>query len=254
MSRTALDARLSPAWRAVLLASATSAATVIAAVVLSLAAPQLDTLTARLIVVIALAVAAVIVVATSRHRDLLWSGGVSVPLLIVPTLIVLAPFAGGLKDLGAQTTLILVVGYIATGVFEEFWFRGVILRTLRTWTPLRAALFSSALFGLAHLSNLVFGANLWVTIAQVVGAACYGVGFAALRLRGTSDHDPPSPRDHRHCAPARRRLKRVAMGDHDRRRHSAPDLRSDHSPKGTEERPAGGPACSPRDGKCEAVS
>ena len=52
MSRTALDARLSPAWRAVLLASATSAATVIAAVVLSLAAPQLDTLTARLIVVI----------------------------------------------------------------------------------------------------------------------------------------------------------------------------------------------------------
>ncbi|MCC6855535.1 MAG: CPBP family intramembrane metalloprotease [Microbacteriaceae bacterium] len=186
MSRTALDARLSPAWRAVLLGSATSAATVIAAVVLSSAAPQLDTLTARLIVVIALAVAAVIVVATSRHRDLLWSGGVSVPLLIVPTLIVLAPFAGGLKDLGAQTTLILVVGYIATGVFEEFWFRGVILRTLRTWTPLRAALFSSAIFGLAHLSNLVFGANLWVTIAQVVGAACYGVGFAALRLRGTS--------------------------------------------------------------------
>ena len=34
MSRTALDARLSPAWRAVLLGSATSAATVIAAVVL----------------------------------------------------------------------------------------------------------------------------------------------------------------------------------------------------------------------------
>ncbi|MBX3099455.1 MAG: CPBP family intramembrane metalloprotease [Salinibacterium sp.] len=185
MENTNLAPRLSPVWHAILLAAATTIATVGLAALLSAVAPQLDSLTARLITVVVLALAVVVIVATSKNRDLLWSGSVSVPLLIVPTVIVLAPFAGGLKDLGAQMTVLLVVGYCATGVFEEFWFRGVTLRSLRTWTPLRAALFSSALFGLAHLSNVVFGANLWVTVAQVVGAACYGVGFAALRLRGT---------------------------------------------------------------------
>jgi uncharacterized protein len=186
MTTTFPATRISPAWRAVMLAVATTLGTVAVALLLGVVAPQLDMVTARLIAVIALAIVALIVVAASPHRGLLWSGSAFLPVMIVPTVIVLAPFAGGFKDLGIQTTTSLIIGYIATGIYEEFWFRGLILRTLRSWTPLRAALFSSALFGLAHLANVAFGANLWVTIAQVVGAACYGVGFAAMRLRGSS--------------------------------------------------------------------
>ncbi|MDQ0118405.1 hypothetical protein AB0280_00830 [Pseudarthrobacter sp902506025] len=41
----------------------------------------------------------------------------------------------------------------------------------------------SELFGLSHLANNAFGADVVVTAAQVIGAFTVGVGYAALRLR-----------------------------------------------------------------------
>jgi len=172
-----------PAATAISLWILTVAATIASAGLLALVAPQLDMMTQRFIAVLLLAVFAVVVVLVRKPR-LLRNGSCPPALLVLPLLVVLAPFAGGLKDASAQAVVVLVIGYLATGVYEELWFRGLVLDALRTWTPLRAALLSSALFGLAHLSNIAFGANVAVTAAQVVGAACYGVGLAGLRLRG----------------------------------------------------------------------
>lgn len=48
---------------------------------------------------------------------------------------------------------------------------------------LNAVLVSSLLFGVMHLSNVMFRSSPALVVAQAIGAACFGVGFAALRLR-----------------------------------------------------------------------
>ncbi|WP_417374407.1 CPBP family intramembrane glutamic endopeptidase [Glutamicibacter protophormiae] len=186
MSNRVSAPRIGAAGRALLLAAVTAALTVTGAVLIPVIAPGLDSRSVQFVDVLVMASFTLIVVLLSRHRHLLWSGSVNALLIAVPAVVVLSPFVGGLKDLGPSLTLMFIVGYIATGINEEFWFRGLMLGALSTWPPMCAAALSSALFGLAHLSNLVFGANLWITLAQVVGAACFGFGFAALRLRGTS--------------------------------------------------------------------
>ena len=105
------------------------------------------------------------------------------PLLIVPAaLVLIAPFLRGVKWLPADTLVYLAVGYALTGLYEELWSRGVILRLLRPGGEVRAALLSAALFGALHLGNLLYRPPA-VTLAQMVGAICFGVAYAALRLR-----------------------------------------------------------------------
>ena len=183
--RTAVASRFRPLYKALGLAAGVMVLTLTVAYVLGWLTPELDLLHRRLIAVLVLAVSAAGVV-LAKDRTILSSGGVEPRLLIIPGIIVLSPFAGGVKDLGFETGSLLVAGYLATGVYEELWFRGMILKSLHTWTPLRSACLSSALFGSAHLSNLAFGADPLVTAAQVIGAACFGFGLAALRLRGTT--------------------------------------------------------------------
>ncbi len=174
-----------PFATALLLAAAAAAATLGAALLLGWLAPDLEPMQQRFIAVLALAVAAAGYVAF-RSRDVFTSGRWRAPLLAVPAVLAIAPFVGGIKDVGATATVVIVVGYLATGVYEELWFRGVIFNALASWTPLRAAGLASALFGLMHLCNIAFGANPVVTAAQVVGASCSGFGLAALRMRGSS--------------------------------------------------------------------
>lgn len=174
-----------PLRRALTLTGATAALTIASALLLEQLVPGLEPIQQRFITVLVLALVAVFVT-TVTHKDLLTSGGLLPRLILVPAAIALAPFAAGLKEQGPATAAVLIIGYLATGIYEELWFRGLVLNALETWTSLRAALLSSALFGLAHLSNLAFGANPTITAAQVIGAACFGVGLAALRLRGVA--------------------------------------------------------------------
>jgi uncharacterized protein len=187
MTSTSVSGSTSPRVRALslalLLAAAAAAATLLAAVLLGWLAPGLEPLQQRLIAVLLLAGAAAGVVAAT-NPDILTSGQLRWRLLAVPGAVALAPFAAGIKDPGPAATAVIVAGYLATGIYEELWFRGMVLKALSSWTPLRAALLSSALFGLMHLCNIAFGADPATTAAQVIGAACFGVGLAALRLRG----------------------------------------------------------------------
>jgi membrane protease YdiL (CAAX protease family) len=47
----------------------------------------------------------------------------------------------------------------------------------------RAVLITAALFGLAHLGNLVYRDSAAMVLAQAWGAFCFGVGYGALRHR-----------------------------------------------------------------------
>jgi len=182
-TQTAAPAR--PLATALALAGLTAGITLLAALVIQWLAPGMEPMQQRFIAVLALAIFAAITVVVTR-RDLLTSGRAHPVLLIIPLLVALAPFFPGIKDVGLEAGITLVFGYLATGIYEELWFRGLVLDSLAAWTPLRAALLSSALFGATHLVNIAFGANPAVTAAQVIGATCFGIGMAALRLRRVS--------------------------------------------------------------------
>ncbi len=185
MIETQTAAPTHPLRTALALTGITAAATLLAALLISRLAPGMEPMQQRFIAVLALAVFAFVVVAATG-RELFTTGQVRPRLLIVPALVILAPFAAGIKDVGLQAGTTIILGYLATGLYEELWFRGLVLKSLASWTPAKAAMLSSALFGLTHLTNIAFGANPAVTAAQVVGATCFGVGLAALRLRGVS--------------------------------------------------------------------
>ena len=104
---------------------------------------------------------------------------VVLPLLIIPAIQLLA------FDLGTHDTVMIVViieAAIAAGFTEEALFRGVILRALEPIGLFAAAVLSSVLFGVVHLVNLVAGADLLLTVDQVVSAGALGFAFAAVVL------------------------------------------------------------------------
>ena len=185
MVQTQTASRVRPLRAALALTGIAASVTLLTALLTSWLAPGLEPMQQRFIAVLALAVFACIVVAATSS-ELFVSGRLRPVLLIVPILVILAPFAAGIKDVGLEACATIVLGYLATGVYEELWFRGLVLKSLASWTPVRAALLSSALFGAMHLTNIAFGANPAVTAAQVIGATCFGVGLAALRLGGVS--------------------------------------------------------------------
>jgi hypothetical protein len=104
-------------------------------------------------------------------------------LLIVPAVVALAPLIGGVQLPGAGLLAVFVLGYAVTGFFEEALFRGLILGVLRPAGVWPAVWISSALFAAAHLPNMLFGQAPAITVAQAVGTFCFGVGYAAVRLR-----------------------------------------------------------------------
>lgn len=181
MPHTQPMTRPRPPYTAFALTGLAAALTLLAALLIGWVAPGLEATQQRFVAVLVMAAVAVITVAVTR-RDLLTSGRLHPVLLVIPVLVALAPFAPGLKDIGPETGSTLIIGYLATGIYEELWFRGLVLDTLASWSPTKAALLSSGLFGLIHLTNIAFGTNPAITAAQVVGAACFGVGMAALRL------------------------------------------------------------------------
>jgi len=174
-----------PPYTAFALTGLAAALTLLTALLIGRIAPGLEATQQRLIAVLVMAAVAAITVAVTR-RDLLTSGRLHPVLLVIPLLVALAPFAPGLKDIGPEAGSTLIIGYLATGIYEELWFRGLILDSLASSSLTKAALLSSGLFGLIHLTNIAFGANPAITAAQVIGAACFGTGMAALRLRGVT--------------------------------------------------------------------
>ncbi|MFT9097409.1 lysostaphin resistance A-like protein [Liquorilactobacillus sp.] len=77
---------------------------------------------------------------------------------------------------------------LAAAVFEETFFRGILMNNILQHSPrnpnsyLSAILVSSVLFGLTHMINL-FGQSFSATLLQVINAFAIGVMLAAIYLR-----------------------------------------------------------------------
>lgn len=82
--------------------------------------------------------------------------------------------------------LLLGIGVLFVGVFEELMTRGVLLVGLRRRLPeFGVWIVSCVLFGLLHLLNALAGAGIGPTLIQVVFAASFGsVLYVARRLSG----------------------------------------------------------------------
>ncbi len=110
-------------------------------------------------------------------------------LLVIPLLLTLVPFAGGVKgSVDGGTIAILVVGYALNSVAEDGMFRGILPRVLRGDGLLVAVVLSSLLFGLAHFGDIVSRPeqSVAITAAQALGAFTQGIGLVALRLANRS--------------------------------------------------------------------
>jgi len=175
-----LPARLTPLQLAFTLVVAAAVVNLAAALVLD-AFTGWDSLYRRLAGVLVLAAMAVTVAAATRF-PFTWPVR-SGPLLVLPAVLAVLPFFAGVQAVETTVLTAILIGEAATGVFEELWFRGLTLSALGDWSPMRATMTVSALFGLSHLANIAYGADPAVTAAQVVGAFTFGVGYAALRLR-----------------------------------------------------------------------
>ncbi|MFS0729253.1 CPBP family intramembrane glutamic endopeptidase [Curtobacterium sp. 1P10AnD] len=83
--------------------------------------------------------------------------------------------------------LLLTVGVLFVGVFEELMTRGVLLVGLRRRLPeFGVWAVSCVLFGLLHLLNILAGAGVGPTVLQVVFAASFGSTlYVARRLTGS---------------------------------------------------------------------
>ncbi len=112
-----------------------------------------------------------------------WARPRALLILLLPLVLAVSPLAFGVQALPATTWLLLLGGYALTGFTEELVWRGIALRVLAPLGPARGPLIGSALFGLAHLSNVLYRDSVALVAAQAWGAFCFGVGYAALRRR-----------------------------------------------------------------------
>lgn len=180
-------ARRHPVRTAILLVAVPVALTVTIGLAGQAIFPSADQMVIRLVAVLVVMVAVLVVVATARAWGRTASEGPGswshTGLLVVPALVALAPLVTGINLPGAGALTVLVVGYLATGVFEEVLHRGIILDALRGLGVRRSAVIGGALFGLSHLANIAFGQNAAVSLAQAFGAFCFGIGFAVFRWR-----------------------------------------------------------------------
>jgi membrane protease YdiL (CAAX protease family) len=161
------------------------AVTVVGSLLVGLVAPESDQLLRRLPVVLVLLALSLVVARRVGWRAVAAGGPStwrSTGWLVAPAVVALVPLAWGWSP-DPSTLLALVVGYAATGVYEELWFRGLALRAALPLGPGRAATLTAVVFGVVHLGNVMFGQNVAVTAAQAVGATCFGFGYAVLRLR-----------------------------------------------------------------------
>ena len=158
---------------------------VTSAAAIRVVAPGMAPLTAALIVTAVLAaVVTVLVWRLSGFREAGFTGPRNwrnLHLLILPTVLAVIPLLAGFRPVDTLATLI--VGYALTGFMEEALWRGLVVRVLRPTGPLPAVLFGSLLFGASHLSNVLFRDSVTLVAAQAVGAACFGVWYAATALR-----------------------------------------------------------------------
>jgi hypothetical protein len=105
-------------------------------------------------------------------------------LLALPAVVIIVlPFLGGVKAVDLGMAMFWTVAYALVGLREEGLYRGIMLHILRPSGAVRAVVLGGLLFGAAHIANLLVRSRPAVVFSQMIGAACFGIAFGALRLR-----------------------------------------------------------------------
>jgi len=128
--------------------------------------------------------------AGGRRYLLVLAALVALPMLVT-VLAVPDPFAVPLwtfvegQELSAVAVALMVVVGIALGaaISEELLYRGVVLRSLESYGRWQAAVASSVLFGIAHLSLLALGAPLAEVLVIAGLSMVVFFGLAAVTFR-----------------------------------------------------------------------
>ncbi len=109
-----------------------------------------------------------------------------IPVIVMVVGIVLRFIGEPWGDVSGSFFLAVLLVGIGVGFAEETVFRGVLLRGLRDGVrpEYQVAFLSSGIFGLFHLTNILFGGPVLSTLGQVVLAGLSGVTFYLVR-RGT---------------------------------------------------------------------
>ena len=108
-----------------------------------------------------------------------------IPIVVVDLLIFAYDRFMGKGSL--NSILYVLAASVVAGIIEEITFRSLMLSNLmritNTYKGMMCAVTASSLvFGAAHFSNLIGGANVGATISQFIGATCMGFFFAAVYL------------------------------------------------------------------------
>ena len=108
-----------------------------------------------------------------------------IPIVVVDLLIFAYDRFMGKGSL--NSILFVLAASVVAGIIEEITFRSLMLSNLMRITStykgmMCAVTASSLVFGAAHFSNLIGGANMGATITQFIGATCMGFFFAAVYL------------------------------------------------------------------------
>jgi len=108
---------------------------------------------------------------------------VMVPTLSLPIYILLM---NGVSSWGFAHNLVLSIAAIGVAVNEEVLFRGILLRGFMKWGPWVAIFVPSALFALAHATNIFQGGDTTFAIYQTIWTFASGIMLSAMRLRNKS--------------------------------------------------------------------
>lgn len=104
-----------------------------------------------------------------------------VPGFMVATILVTL-IASPWHEFSTALVLLILVGTMMVGFAEEIIFRGYVLLGARSrYTEVGAWFCSSAVFGLFHGVNVVFGQDIGPTVQQVVVAFIFGSGLYLIR-------------------------------------------------------------------------
>jgi hypothetical protein len=178
---------VSPVRRAALIWAAALALTVGGGVIAKLLLPDASG-TIRALLVTQLLFVAILI---ARARWWTWAEvGVNRPrtwrrlhLLVLPAILAVSPLALGVEPTPAGTVALLATGYALTGFNEEVLWRGMVQGVLAPTGVVRSVVVAAALFGSAHLANVLFRDSVGLVLAQAWGAFCFGLAYGALRNR-----------------------------------------------------------------------
>jgi len=109
-------------------------------------------------------------------------------LYFLPLVIIVSVnFWGGINvHLGLVESVFYVISMLCVGLLEEIIFRGFLFKYLSKDNLTVAIIVSSITFGIGHIVNLLSGADVLLTLLQIIYATCAGFLFTVIFYKSGS--------------------------------------------------------------------